>query len=60
MSLERWWNWNGNVELVIALGSIEPHTLRERMKRKRDNKLIEDFVFYYSTWLKVTCLHGYL
>jgi hypothetical protein len=25
------------------------HTLRERMKRKRDNKLIEDFVFFYST-----------
>jgi len=25
------------------------HTLRERMKRKRDNKLIEDFVYFYST-----------
>jgi hypothetical protein len=25
------------------------HTVIERMKRKRENKLIEDLVFYYST-----------
>jgi hypothetical protein len=39
-----------NYETLISCWKLETiHTLRERMKRKRDNKLIEDFVFFHST-----------
>jgi len=33
----------------VVVGNWKPHTLGERMKRKRDNKLIENFVFSHST-----------
>jgi hypothetical protein len=50
-------------KIKINMLEIKNHThkLKERENEKeKRQKLIENFVFFYSTRLKVTCLHGYL